>query len=86
MKFRIQVVRVAGDIAAEPFAEMKPSFRDTGETPMLPSAQPHAAPKARQGVFPSRNVQTPEALRARLRSVLSLPDALADISQQRLAN
>src|SRR5271157_1302392 len=32
-----------------------------------------------------RNVQTPEALRATLRSVLSLRDALADISQQHLA-
>src|SRR5271165_2337116 len=35
---------------------------------MLPSARCHAAPKARQGFFPSRNVQTPVALRARLRS------------------
>src|SRR5271165_1730348 len=38
---------------------MQSAFRDTGETPMLPSARRHAAPKARRGVFPSRNVQTP---------------------------
>ena len=43
--------------APEPFADLQPSFRDTGETPMLPSARRHAAPKARRGVFPSRNVQ-----------------------------
>src|SRR5271165_5678459 len=39
---------------------MQPSFRDTGETPMLPSARRHAAPKARRGVFPSRNIHNPE--------------------------
>ena len=27
---------------------------------MLPWARRHAAPKARRGVFPSQNVQTPE--------------------------
>ena len=32
----------------EPFADLQPSFRDTGETPMLPSARRHAAPKARR--------------------------------------
>ena len=41
------------NFAAEPIADLQPSFRDTGETPMLPSARRHAAPKARQGVFPS---------------------------------
>ena len=33
-----------GKLRAQPFAEMQPSFRDTGETPMLPSARRHAAP------------------------------------------
>src|SRR5208337_402082 len=35
------------NFAAEPLADLQPSFRDTGETPMLPSARRHAAPQAK---------------------------------------
>ena len=39
-----------GELRAQPFADMQPSFRDTGETPMLPLARRHAA-QGRRGVF-----------------------------------
>jgi len=47
------------------------------------SSSPIALATLRPAIRP-RNVQTPEALRDRLRSVLSLRDALAGISQQGL--
>src|SRR5271165_4496726 len=49
---RTMIKSLQGELRRGAIRRSAASFRDTGETPMLPSARRHVAPKARRGVFP----------------------------------